>query len=550
MSPLTAAESRLLYRITNTGPAESRTRITEPSGTIWPVAVANLQQLQALDVLAELALGLHVHLPDAAELVELVDVDRAHVGVERREDVAQRDAHLLHRVAVDVEIQLRASAKSWHRRAAEADWALARWRADRGDPAAALDALAAMRERLPGAHAAQSRLVEADCLIRLGRTAEARALLDPHVATDPEAALLRAAAEDAASPEGAAARLALVAAAFGLPGLAPADPALPPSLDNLAAAAPAGPDLLSVIVPVHGAHWELAPGLLADLAAQTPAGRPLRGPPRQQRRAGAPAPAGPAAGRRLRAARLLDCPAPGSYAARNFGAARARGALLVFTDADCAPEPGWLAALAAAAAAQPGRLLAGPVRMTGAATPAGRPAQPLRRLRPAARHPAGALRPARLRRDRQPRGPRRGLRRPGRLRRDPLLRRRRRLLPRRRPGRRRHRARPRRDGRPPGPRRLGGAQAQGPPGQGRPDPRRIARIARALARPQPDPAPARHRALPARRRALARAPRRDRRAPPALGGRARRDRPPARRRRAGAPVSRLRRAPPKRILRR
>lgn len=265
-----------------------------------------------------------------------------------------------------------AAAPQTHpRRAAEADWALARWHADRGDPAAALDALAAMRRRLPGAHAGPSRLVEADCLIRLGRTAEARALLDPHAARDPEAALLRAAAEDAAAPEGAAARLALVAAAFGPPGgLVPADPARPPGLDNLAAAPAPGPDLLSVIVPVHGRHWDLAPGLLADLAAQTlPADRfevilvNNAGPLPRPR----PAPP-PGAGFALR---LCDCPAPGSYAARNFGAARARGALLVFTDADCAPDPGWLEALATAAAAQPGRLLAGPVRMTGAETAAG-----------------------------------------------------------------------------------------------------------------------------------------------------------------------------------
>ncbi len=40
----------------------------------------------------------------------------------------------------------------------------------------------------------------------------------------------------------------------------------------------------------------------------------------------------------------------GPAAARNAGAAAACGELLLFTDADCAPEPGWLAALAAALA--------------------------------------------------------------------------------------------------------------------------------------------------------------------------------------------------------
>ena len=49
----------------------------------------------------------------------------------------------------------------------------------------------------------------------------------------------------------------------------------------------------------------------------------------------------------------------GPAAARNAGAARARGALLAFTDDDCRPEPGWLAALARAHAAAPDRLLGG-----------------------------------------------------------------------------------------------------------------------------------------------------------------------------------------------
>lgn len=40
--------------------------------------------------------------------------------------------------------------------------------------------------------------------------------------------------------------------------------------------------------------------------------------------------------------RVLHCPTPGSYAARNLGASVASGEWLVFTDADCLPEPDWL----------------------------------------------------------------------------------------------------------------------------------------------------------------------------------------------------------------
>lgn len=46
-------------------------------------------------------------------------------------------------------------------------------------------------------------------------------------------------------------------------------------------------------------------------------------------------------------AQVITQPNAGAAAARNAGAAAARGEILLFTDADCAPVPGWLAALVA-----------------------------------------------------------------------------------------------------------------------------------------------------------------------------------------------------------
>jgi GT2 family glycosyltransferase len=118
-----------------------------------------------------------------------------------------------------------------------------------------------------------------------------------------------------------------------------------------------------VLVPVFR-HWHFVPRLLACLAAQTLPPGDIEilivdnGPPAE--RPGLALPAN---------ARILACPEPGSYAARNLGAAAARGRLFAFTDADCRPEPGWLAAMAEAAARLPGRLLAGPVRMVAGEPP-------------------------------------------------------------------------------------------------------------------------------------------------------------------------------------
>ena len=122
---------------------------------------------------------------------------------------------------------------------------------------------------------------------------------------------------------------------------------------------PAAPQI-SVIVPVYR-HWDLIPGLLAALAAQSfrdfevllvdnapDEPRPDLAPPLDL----------------AAVASILPCATPGSYAARNAGVEAARGRILAFTDADCRPDPGWLAAFAAAAAEGSERLLAGPVRMT------------------------------------------------------------------------------------------------------------------------------------------------------------------------------------------
>lgn len=111
----------------------------------------------------------------------------------------------------------------------------------------------------------------------------------------------------------------------------------------------------SVIVPVYR-HWDLVPPLLEALAGQTlPADTfevlLINNDPSK------PAQVATLPG----TVRILPCTDPGSYAARNEGARAARGEWLVFTDADCRPEPDWLAAYAGAQA-QDG-LRAGPVHV-------------------------------------------------------------------------------------------------------------------------------------------------------------------------------------------
>ena len=131
----------------------------------------------------------------------------------------------------------------------------------------------------------------------------------------------------------------------------------------------------SVVVPVYR-DWEAVPGLLAALAAQTLAAFEIL---LVDNGSGSGAEAPPLA--LPPEARLVACATPGSYAARNAGAAVAAGDWLVFTDADCRPRPGWLAALAEAAAAGDTHLLAGPVELVCGKAASANPYQAYDKLR-------------------------------------------------------------------------------------------------------------------------------------------------------------------------
>jgi glycosyltransferase involved in cell wall biosynthesis len=94
--------------------------------------------------------------------------------------------------------------------------------------------------------------------------------------------------------------------------------------------------LISVIVPVFN-QWELVPGLIDCLKMQS-----LSAERFEVLVVDNGSDSITPAGSDPEFVRRLFCDVPGSYAARNHGAVRARGALLVFTDADCRPRPEWL----------------------------------------------------------------------------------------------------------------------------------------------------------------------------------------------------------------
>ena len=72
------------------------------------LSVAHLEPARSSSMrLRKRGLGLDVHLPGSAETVEVVDVERAQIDLQRVERVAERHLHALALPAIDVDIELR-----------------------------------------------------------------------------------------------------------------------------------------------------------------------------------------------------------------------------------------------------------------------------------------------------------------------------------------------------------------------------------------------------------------------------------------------------------
>lgn len=119
---------------------------------------------------------------------------------------------------------------------------------------------------------------------------------------------------------------------------------------------------LSVVIPVYD-QWDMLPNMLNALRHQSldqaafhvvvVANEPV--PAQFDRTVLAPN------------VQLKDCLTAGSYAARNVGISVCRATHIVFTDADCVPEPDWLDVISKAVLQNPNMLLAGRISMVPAA---------------------------------------------------------------------------------------------------------------------------------------------------------------------------------------
>jgi hypothetical protein len=239
------------------------------------------------------------------------------------------------------------------REAAAAALALARWHGAAGDFAAALDAveIARARTRRLGRDR-RHYLLEAMFLLRLGRAAEARRLLEVRAGRfDPSAELLRATAWNPAVDEAGDAERALghlngILARAGLSPLVCRDPAAPLGFDTLAGTARPGSrrgPLVSVIVPLHNGACTIGTAL-AGLCAQTWGDLEILVVDDASTDDG-PARVAAAAASDPRIRLIRQGTNGGAYAARNGGLAEARGAFITTHDADDWAHPEKIARL-------------------------------------------------------------------------------------------------------------------------------------------------------------------------------------------------------------
>ena len=106
-TPVSSAERNRLKRLVNSGPDGGPRGDQRVERDHAARLVPHEEEPELLRVLPELRLGLHVHLVDAAELVEVVDVGAAEQRAERGVDVVQLHAGLQHLAAIDVGVDLR-----------------------------------------------------------------------------------------------------------------------------------------------------------------------------------------------------------------------------------------------------------------------------------------------------------------------------------------------------------------------------------------------------------------------------------------------------------